>query len=355
MPEPLSDLTNPITTAGNAQSTPARQVTQPLRETVALALLAGNAVFLVLGFSGLFFVIDRWATGFGERCAAAYDAFVGPSSLGLPLVAMLLATHVAPMVRRTRTILIAALAELGVSAFFGAITYLGAFANDLSSVRATVEGLLRRSVWLGFLVLACVVVTRVWTGLYPASKPQPAGYATYGQPTYGRPYPGQPMYPPPPPTYQPGVAQLGTAEPHDAARALAEPRDATRVMGQPHDPTRAMAEPSDATRVMGQPHDAVRALADEKTSGTGWPVVPPPPIPAPLVMPVDPITPPSITSPAGHEMAGDRMVGDEMADATAAMQSVGEQPDDAAARPEAGPVQPEAGPAADPRTQQTER
>jgi hypothetical protein len=326
MPEPLSDLTSPITTAGQAPGTPARQFTQPLRETVALTLLAGNAVFLVLGFSGLFFVIDGWAAGFGERCAAAYDAFVGPTSLGLPVVAMLVATHVAPMVRRTRTILIAALAELGVSAFFGAITYLGAFANDLSSARATVEGLLRRSVWLGFLVLACVVVVRVWMGLYPAPKPRPAGYATYGQPTYGRPYPGQPMYSQP--TYQPGIAQFPTAEPHDATRAVT----------QPHDATRSMAEPHDATRAVTQPHDATRAIADEKTSETGWPVVPPPPIPAPLVMPAGPTT-----SPASLDKAGDP---------TTAMPAAVESPVE---RPDAAAAGPEAAPAADPGTQQVER
>jgi hypothetical protein len=323
MPEPLSDLTSPITTAGHAPGTPARQFTQPLRETVAVALLAGNAVFLALGFSGLFFVVDRWATGLGERCVAAYDAFVGPTSVGLPLVAMLLATHVAPMVRRTRSILIAVLAELGVSAFFGAITFLGAFAHDLSSVRATVEGLLRRSVWLGFLVLACVVVARVWIGLYPAPKPQLAGYTTYGQPTYGRPYPGQPMYPPP--TYQSGIAQLATAQPPtDATRAMVEPTPATPAVADPTDviPTDAMhtdAMHTDAVRA-----DAIRAVADEKTSGTGWPVVPPPPTPAPLVMPAS-----SITSPAASL--------EKAADPTASMPSPAEHPDDAAAQPEAAP------------------
>jgi hypothetical protein len=211
---------------------PARQFTEPLRELTVLALLAGNTVFLALGFSRLFFVLDGWATGFGLRCVAVFDAFVGPLALGLPVLAMLLSTHVAPMLRRTRPILITVGVQLGVSALFGAITFLGAFAHDVStSVRATIEDTLLRVVWLGFLVLACVVVVRVWMGLFPAPRPQPAGY--YATPTYGRPYPGQPMYAQPSvPTYQPGTATPGPVS-------------------------------------------------------TGWPVVPPPPRPEPLVMEAD--------------------------------------------------------------------
>ena len=63
-------------------------VTEPLRELSVLGLLAGNAVFLFLGFSDLFIVIDRWASDFGLRCAQVFSTFVGPISLGLPVVAL---------------------------------------------------------------------------------------------------------------------------------------------------------------------------------------------------------------------------------------------------------------------------
>jgi hypothetical protein len=208
-----------------ADGTLARQFTEPLREVSALALLAGNGVFLFLGFTGLFLVLDRWASEFGLRCAQVFSTFVGPGSLGLPMVALLLATHVAPMVRRTRLVLIVVLSELAVSAVFGALTFLGAFANDLSSPRATIEGTLWRVVWLGFLVLACVLAARMWMGLYPAPKPRPAGHGGYPKPAYGQPYPGQPLYPHQAPTY----------------------------------PVAA-------------------------TPATGWPLVPPPPMPEPLVL-----------------------------------------------------------------------
>ena len=98
-----------------------------------------------------------------------------------------------------------------MGALFGFITFLGAFAHDLSSARDTIEGLMERSVWLGFLVIACIVVVRVWMGLYP--PPKPRAYQTYlPQPTYGRPYPGQPLYPQGDPRALPRQHGAGTLE-----------------------------------------------------------------------------------------------------------------------------------------------
>ena len=162
-PPPASPLS-----AADVERAGGRQFTEPLRETVALALLAGNAVFLFLGFTGLVFVLDGWASGFGARSAATFPVFVGPLSLGLPMAAALLATHLTPMVARYRLILLAACIEYGVSAVFGLATFLGAFADDLPSARAALEGLLARAVWLGFLSLGAFVLARLYVGLVPA-------------------------------------------------------------------------------------------------------------------------------------------------------------------------------------------
>jgi hypothetical protein len=246
-PPAYSDVSNPGTATGGE----ARQFSEPSRELGALALLTGNAVFLFLGLTSLLMVINGWGSEFGLRCARVFGTFVGPLALGLPLLAVLLATHVAPMLARSRSIVITALVEYGVSALFGVITFLGAFAHDLSSVRATVEGLLGRSVWLGFLVLASILLVRIFTGLFPARRA--ASYGTYRPATYGRPYPGQPIYPHA--TYQPGVAGPVYPSPGEAA-------------------------------------------TDD--DGSGWPVVPPPPMPGPLRVQPSPtvrITPPSPTAP----------------------------------------------------------
>jgi hypothetical protein len=227
-------------------------------------------VFLFLGVSGLLFVIDGWADDFGGRSAVQFGDFVGPLPLGLPLLAVLLATHVNPVLPHARAIVITALVEYGVSALFGAITFLGAFAYDLASVRDTLEGLLWRVVWLGLFIFAGIVVTRVLIGTFPSAPPR--RYATYGAPVYGRPYPGQPLYPQP--TYQRGAADPTAIGGHPAS---VEP---DRAAATAYPPSPSYAVPT--TYTSGYPDEpGDDLLFDLPTSETGWPVVPPPPMPTP--------------------------------------------------------------------------
>jgi hypothetical protein len=154
---------------------------------------------------------------------------------------VLLATHVEPMVPRTRLVLLVAIAEYGVSAFFGALTFLGAFAFDLRSPRAVIEAVLLRGVWLGFLLLGGMVLYRLWRGLFPPPPPRSPVYGGgYAPTTYGKPYPGQPMYP------QPGASTSPTG-PGDQA-------------------------------------------AGDQSAAAAWPEVPPPPMPAPITIEPDPTT-----------------------------------------------------------------
>jgi hypothetical protein len=162
----------------------------------------GNGVFLLIGVSDLLFVTGGWAGGFAARSNATFGVFVGLVSIALPLAAVLLATHVAPALPEARPILIAALTEYAVSAFFGLVAYLGAFADGLYGVRATFDGVIGRAVWLAFLTIAATAVHRVFRALYPPRPPQPA--YSYGPSVYGQPYPGQPTYQQPP-VYRPGT------------------------------------------------------------------------------------------------------------------------------------------------------
>jgi hypothetical protein len=221
----------------SAPVAPGRQYTEPMREMVALALLAGNAVFLFLGFAGLVLVLDGWAIGFGARSVAQFPVFVGPLSLGLPMLAVLLATHVTPVLGRYRLILTAAAIEYAVSAVFGLATFLGAFADDLPAARATLEGLLYRGVWLGFLALAALVLARLYVGLIP------------------------------------GPALVLGGSPVRRRTDLSGGRGTTY---------RASTSRSGAA---GQEEGAPNY--DGPTVDTGWPVVPPPPRPEPLVVPDD--------------------------------------------------------------------
>ena len=238
---PHSDTSNLPTTDIFGGRNP-RLVTEPWREIASLALLGANAVFLFLGITGLFFVLDGWASGFGIRSAAAYGVFVaGLIPVGFPILAVLLATHVRPIVGRARLITLVAVIQYGVSAVLGLITFLGAFASDLDSVRATLEGVLYRLTWAGLVAFTGMVTVRLWLGLFYVPKPRAVPQVQYS-PSYGQPYPGQPMYPSP--AYQPGRAE----PPYSGGPAT--------QAGTPVTP-----------RLAGTP---------------GWPAVPPPPMPEPV-------------------------------------------------------------------------
>ena len=98
-----------------------------MRQIAATALLAGNAVFLFLGVSDLLFVVGGWAGGFGARSEAVFGTFAGPVAIALPLLAMLLATHLSPVLPSSRTILLTALGEYAVSAVVHGHAHRGAY------------------------------------------------------------------------------------------------------------------------------------------------------------------------------------------------------------------------------------
>ncbi|MEV4410654.1 hypothetical protein [Catellatospora sp. NPDC049609] len=106
-------MTTPVTT-GAAQSV------KPLRLLFALALLGYTA--LHLGFKLLIWIIPAMGTTLVSRSQSAgfLDLFV----MSFPLVAVLIATHVAPPLPAAKLLTVVALVEYAVSVFFGAITFL---------------------------------------------------------------------------------------------------------------------------------------------------------------------------------------------------------------------------------------
>jgi len=208
----------------------ASQFTKPLREPIALVLLGATAILLFLALIRLVPVgyngpVGRYLDFVGGR----FDEFVNLLTIGLPLLAVLLATHVRPMIPRAKLITLAALALYAVAAFFGLIFgLLLGFAASLSDERLTLdftegswrgalETALARLAILALLAIAAVVVFRIWQGLFyvPRPKPVPTPPGVYGQPTYqGYPqqYQQQPGYPQQQPPYgqpygQPGYGQ----------------------------------------------------------------------------------------------------------------------------------------------------
>ncbi|WP_433316590.1 hypothetical protein [Micromonospora chersina] len=225
-------MTSPAEPA-SGDTTQASQLTKPLRELAALVLLGANAVLLFVGLLRLLVPVDDYST-FSGRAGSTFFTFVGLESTVLPVLAVLLATHVRPVLPKAKLITQVALIEYAVSAAFGALTFLIWMVGRLADgeVLDAFLGLLTRVAWLAVFAIAAFVVFKIWRTLYYAPKPKPQP-GVYGQAQPGwpqQPGPGQPGGYPAPGGYpqagapqqpggypQPGPygpPQFNTAPPH---------------------------------------------------------------------------------------------------------------------------------------------
>ncbi|MFE9959747.1 hypothetical protein [Micromonospora sp. NPDC005299] len=189
-------MTSPAEPA-SGDTTQASQLTKPLRELAALVLLGANAVLLFVGLLRLLVPVDDYST-FSGRAGSTFFAFIGLESTVLPLLAVLLATHVRPVLPKAKLITQVALVEYAVAAVFGALTLLIWLVGRLADgeVLDAFLGLLTRLAWLAVFAIAAFVVFKIWRTLYyvPKPKPQPGvyGQAQPGWPQQPGPMPGQP-------------------------------------------------------------------------------------------------------------------------------------------------------------------
>ncbi|PMR57775.1 hypothetical protein C1A38_28130 [Verrucosispora sp. ts21] len=192
--------------------TPAAQVTGPLRELAALVLLAANAVFLFVGLIRLVTPQGAYSTVTG-RAGSAFFAFIGLEAVVLPVLAVLLATHIAPAVPRAKLITQVALVEYAVSAVLGGLTLLIWTVGRLAEAQIfdALTGMLTRAAWVALFGVAAYVVWSIWRRLYHVPRPK-AEPGMYGTPQSGWPgNPGQPGGAPGQPWYpgQPGPGGAG--------------------------------------------------------------------------------------------------------------------------------------------------
>ncbi|MEU2612790.1 hypothetical protein ABZ570_14595 [Micromonospora sp. NPDC007271] len=220
-------MTSPAEPA-SGDATQASQVTKPLRELAALVLLGANAVLLFVGLLRLLVPMDAYST-FGLRAGSTFFIFVGVESVVLPVLAVLLATHVRPSVSRAKLITEAALGEYALAALFGALAFLIWLVGRLAEgeILDAFLGMLTRLAWLAIFGATAFMVYRIWRTLYyvPKPKPQPGVYGQpqpgWSQQPGGYPAPGQPGahpgpggYPTPGQYGQPPAAPFNTAPPH---------------------------------------------------------------------------------------------------------------------------------------------
>ncbi|HEX2773578.1 MAG TPA: hypothetical protein VHN18_14275, partial [Micromonosporaceae bacterium] len=170
-------------------ATRANQITSPLRELAAFVLLAANALLL---FVGLMQLAVPYSTGdsFAGRADEAFLNVVGLAAVALPVLAVLLATHIHPPVRRAKLITLIALAEYAVSAVLAIVAFLGWLVGGLgdAAFRGAFTGLLTRVAYLAIFAIAAFVVFKVWRALYYRPRRVARTGAAPGQPgIYGQP------------------------------------------------------------------------------------------------------------------------------------------------------------------------
>ncbi|MFU8849646.1 hypothetical protein ACNAW0_01430 [Micromonospora sp. SL1-18] len=248
----------------SGDTTQASQVTKPLRELAALVLLGANAVLLFVGLVRLLVPTDAYST-FGARAGSTFFVFVGVESAVLPVLAVLLATHVRPALSRAKLVTEVALGEYALAGLFGALSFLIWLVGRLAEgeVLDAFLGLLIRPAWLAIFGVAAFVVYRIWRTLYyvPKPKPQPG---VYGQPQPGWPqqpggypapgqpgaYPGQGGYPA---HGQYGQPPFNTAPPHAPQPAPPHAPQSAPSFGAPQSAPPHAPQPAQS---FGAPHPA---------------------------------------------------------------------------------------------------
>ncbi|MEV1289030.1 hypothetical protein [Micromonospora sp. NPDC049679] len=252
---------------------PASQITKPLRELAALVLLGANAVFLFVALLTLLFPDSEFSGEFTLRAAASFDGFIGLDNIVLPILAVLLATHIQPAVGRAKLITVVALVEYAVSVVFGVLfgLLIGLVALFERSVWVAFQTLLVRLAWLAVLGVAAYAVLTLWRTLYyvPKPKPQPG---LYGQPQgYGQPgYPHQGGYPQQPYGQQPGYPQgypQGYGQPGYPQQPYGQPgAPGQQQFGSPYMPAPQSAPPAPQPTAPMQPSAA--PVSDSPVSAT---------------------------------------------------------------------------------------
>lgn len=254
-------------------ATPANQITNPLREIAALVLLAANALLL---FVGLMQLAVPYSTGdsFGRRADEAFVNLVGLAAVALPVLAVLLATHVHPPVRRAKLITLIALGEYAVSAVLAVVAFLGWLVGGLgdAAFRSAFTGLLTRVAYLAIFAIAAFVVFKVWRALYYRPR-RIARPGAYGQPgVYGQPANPQSAFPPgypPPPAYDPNAGVAATPGPGPApgyGPTSGQPGYEQRPVPAQPAPSRTPAgDETDETQVLNRPEDQSGGIAATQT------------------------------------------------------------------------------------------
>ena len=198
-----------MTTDSSPDETLPSTHTKPLRLPIAMVLLLVNLFWLLIAIER--YLIPRDAVSeydsvpnFAERSRDSFLDLSGVVPIVLPLLAVLIVTHVRPLLPAAKPVVLVALVEYGLAALFGLVAFVSAFfykstytnSDGKTTVyytwRSTVEDGFRRLLWLVLLGVVIAFVIKAALPLFRGA-PKPDRFAAYGQgaPAYG---PGAPAY-----------------------------------------------------------------------------------------------------------------------------------------------------------------
>jgi hypothetical protein len=229
---------------------------RPLRDLAALILVAAPAVMLFVAVIRL--IPSGDGDQFSTRAQESFGGFVNLTSIGLPLLAVLLSTLVRPEHPKAKLITTVALAQYAVIAFFGVLFgfLVGLIGIAGWSVRLAFEEFLVRGAWLVVFGIAAFAVFQIWRNLYFTPRPKPVP-GMYGQPAnqqFGPP-PGGPQHGGPPQYGTPGPQQYGA--PQQYGQPAPQYGQPSQQHGQPAWNQSGPGQPPPyATQTFGEPQPA---------------------------------------------------------------------------------------------------
>jgi hypothetical protein len=275
------------------------QFTAPWREYAALILVFADAAFLFIALIHLIVGLAMDSPGgFAGEANGAFDSFVNLVTVIFPLGGVLLATHIKPVLARSKMLCQISLIEYGVGGLLGLMCLLVGFfyrvtQNDNGALYDAFMDLISRLIWLLIFVFAAFLVLRIYQGAFYVRVPKPVAYP---QPGYGYPQPGYGGYP-----QQPGYPQQqGYPQPgYPPQTGYAQHPGAPAPQGYPpagyQDPN-AYAQPPAQVQQQGYPQPQAQYPVPPANPAWQPPAAPPPPTSAPPA-PVAPASAPPASGP----------------------------------------------------------
>ncbi|GAA4207983.1 hypothetical protein [Actinocatenispora rupis] len=181
-------------TAAEEKDATASQYTKPLRLIAGLIMLAA-VVLLVLASAAQLIPSGAYST-FTGNADGQFSQFVSWATVLPPVLAVLLASHIRPVLPQAKLFALVALIEYAVIIVFGVVCLIGGLLGELdyankqgTSVIDPIAGIFGRLALLALAAVAGLFVAMVFRGLNAGAAPRPV-YGGYGQPGYGQQQPG---------------------------------------------------------------------------------------------------------------------------------------------------------------------